>query len=159
MGLRGEAAIVGFTERPATAGDTPETERGTRMTEIAVAATGIVKTLFRSIDARDSAAVAELLTDDAAMADEMSKGWVRGKAQIRECVGTTFAAVESITSVVSDIVIRESADHATVTLTLTQSYVIDGQQRSLVAPTSLMLERGEGHWLISVMQSSPLADD
>lgn len=63
MGLRGEAAIVGFTERPATAGDTPETER------------------------------------------------------------------------------------------------VDGQQRSLVAPTSLMLERGEGHWLISVMQSSPLADD
>ena len=129
------------------------------MSKVGMPITEIVDVLFRSIDARDAAAVAELLTDDAAMADEMSKGWVRGKAQIREFVGTTFAAVESITSSVSDVVIRESADHASVTLMLTQSYVLDGQQGSLVAPTSLMLERGEGNWLISVMQSSPLADD
>lgn len=129
------------------------------MRKIAVAETGIVNALFRSIDARDAAAVAELLTDDAAMADEMSKGWVRGRAQIQEFVATTFAAVESINSAVSDVVIRESADHATVTLMLTQSYVLDGQQNSIVAPTSLMLERGEGTWLISVMQSSSLADD
>lgn len=128
------------------------------MTKIAMAANEIVNALFRSIDARDAAAVAELLTDDAAMADEMSKGWVRGKAQIREFVETTFAAVESITSAVSDIVIRESADHATVTLMLTQSYMLDGQHGSIVAPTSLLLERGEGNWLISMMQSSPLAD-
>jgi uncharacterized protein (TIGR02246 family) len=137
----------------------PETERKTRMSKGGVAATEIVDALFRFIDARDAAAVAELLTDDAAMADEMSKGWVRGKASIQEFVGTTFAAVESITSSVSDVVIRESADHATVTLMLTQSYVLDGQQGALVAPTSLVLERGEGNWLISVMQSSPLADD
>jgi uncharacterized protein (TIGR02246 family) len=129
------------------------------MTKIAVAAHGIVNALFRSIDARNAAAVAELLTDDAAMADEMSKGWVRGKAQIQEFVGNTFAAVESITSAVSDVVIRESADHATVTLMLTQRYVLDGQQGSIVAPTSLMLERGDGNWLISMMQSSPLTDD
>ena len=129
------------------------------MTKIAVAANEIVNALFRSIDARDAAAVAELLTDDAAMADEMSKGWVRGKAQIREFVGSTFAAVESISSAVSDVVIRESADHATVTLMLTQSHVLDGQHGSIVAPTSLLLERCEGNWLISVMQSSPLADD
>jgi uncharacterized protein (TIGR02246 family) len=129
------------------------------MNKVAETATGIVNALFRSIDARDAAAVAELLTDDAAMADEMSKGWVRGKAQIQEFVGTTFAAVETITSAVSDVVIRESADHATVTLMLTQSYVLDGKQGSIVAPTSLMLERGDGNWLISVMQSSALADD
>jgi uncharacterized protein (TIGR02246 family) len=129
------------------------------MTKIAVAVNGIVNALFRSIDARDAAAVAELLTDDAAMADEMSKGWVRGKEQIQEFVGTTFAAVESITSALSDVVIRESADHATVTLMLTQSYVLDGQPGSIVAPTSLLLERGDGNWLISVMQSSPLAED
>jgi len=128
------------------------------MNKIAVAAPGIVNALFRSIDARDAAAVAELLTDDAAMADEMSKGWVRGKEQIQEFVRTTFAAVESVTSAVSDVVIRESTDHATVTLMLTQSYVLDGSQGSIVAPTSLMLERSEGNWLISVMQSSPLAD-
>ena len=129
------------------------------MTKIAMAANEIVNALFRSIDARDAAAVAELLTDDAALADEMSKGWVRGKAQIQEFVGSTFAAVESITSAVSDVVVRESADHATVTLMLTQSYVRDGQEGSIVAPTSLMLERGEGNWLIAVMQSSPLSDD
>jgi len=128
------------------------------MNKIAVAAPGIVTALFRSIDAKDAAAVAELLTDDAAMADEMSQGWVRGKSQIQESVGTTFAAVESITSAVSDVVIRESTDHATVTLMLTQNYVLDGSQGSIVAPTSLMLERSEGNWLISVMQSSPLAD-
>jgi uncharacterized protein (TIGR02246 family) len=129
------------------------------MSNIAVDATAVVTALFRSIDARDAAAVAELLTDDAAMADEMSKGWVRGKAQIQESVAATFAAVESITSAVSDVVIRESADHATVTLMLTQSYVLDGRQGAIVAPTSLMLERGDGTWLICVMQSSPLADD
>lgn len=129
------------------------------MNTTAVAATGIVTALFRAIDARDAAAVAELLTDDAAMADEMSKGWVRGKAHIQEFVGTTFAAVESITSVVSDVVIRESADHATVTLMLNQSYVREGQEGWIVAPTSLMLERDEGNWLISVMQSSPHAED
>jgi len=128
------------------------------MNKIAVAAPGIVNALFRSIDARDAAAVAELLTDDAAMADEMSQGWVRGKSRIQESVGVTFAAVESITSAVSDVVIRESTDHATVTLMLTQSYVLDGSQGSIVAPTSLLLERGDGNWLISVMQSSPLAD-
>lgn len=123
-----------------------------------VTATEIVDALFRVIDARDAAAVAELLTDDAAMADEMSKGWVRGKARIREFVGTTFAAVESIASAVSDVVVRESADYATVTLVLTQSYLLDGRQVSIVAPTSLVLERGKGGWLISVMQASPLAD-
>ena len=129
------------------------------MSRIGVAATEIVDALFRSIDARDAAAVAELLTDDAAMADEMSKGWVRGKAKIQEFVATTFAAVESITSSVSDVFIRESADHATITLMLTQNYVLGGKPGSIVAPTSLMLERGDGNWLISVMQSSALADD
>jgi len=128
------------------------------MSKTAVAESGIVNALFRSIDARDAAAVTALLTDDAAMADEMSKGWVRGKAQIQDFVGTTFAALESITSAVSDVVIREYADHATVTLMLRQSYVLAGQQGSIVAPTSLSLERGEGGWLISMMQSSPLAD-
>ena len=137
----------------------PETEGENRMTKIAVAESGIVNALFRSIDARDASAVAELLADDAAMADEMSRGWVRGKAQIQEFVANTFTAVESITSAVSDVVIRESADRATVTLMLTQSYVLNGQQGSLVAPTSLVLERGDGKWLISVMQSSPLADE
>jgi uncharacterized protein (TIGR02246 family) len=129
------------------------------MNQVAETATGIVNALFRSIDARDAAAVAELLTEDAAMADEMSKGWVRGKAQIQEFVETTFAAVEAITSAVSDVVIRESADHATITLMLTQNYVLGGKPGSIVAPTSLMLERGDGNWLISVMQSSALADD
>ena len=129
------------------------------MTKIAVTVNGIVNALFRSIDTRDAAAVAELLTDYAAMADEMSKGWVRGKEQIQEFVATTFAAVESITSALSDVVIRESADHATVTLLLTQSYVLNGKSGSIVAPTSLMLERDDGNWLISVMQSSAFADD
>ena len=43
--------------------------------------------------------------------------------------------------------------------TLAQSYVIDGQKTSIIAPTSLMLERVDGNWLISVMQTSPVADD
>ena len=55
-----------------------------------------VNALFRFIDARDAVAVAELLTDDAAMADEMSQGWVRGKARIHEFIGTTLAAAEAI---------------------------------------------------------------
>lgn len=118
-----------------------------------------VNALFRFIDARDAVAVAELLTDDAAMADEMSQGWVRGKARIHEFIGTTLAAAEAISSAVSDVVIRESTDHATVTLTLTQSYVIDGTKTSIIAPTSLMLEWVDGQWLICIMQASSFADD
>lgn len=120
--------------------------------------TETVHALFGSIDSRDAAAIAELLTEDAAMADEMSKGWVRGKTRIRDFVGATFASVDSITSVLSDVVVRDHEDHATATFTLAQSYLLDGAQGVIVAPTSVMLERVDGKWLISVMHSVPPAD-
>ena len=121
--------------------------------------TNTLHALFRAIDTQDAAAIAELLTDDAAMVDELSKGWVRGKARIRDFVGATFAAVDSISSALSDVVIRDSRDHATATFTLTQSYVLNGRQAAIVAPTSVMLERSGGSWLISVMHSVPPAGE
>ena len=118
----------------------------------------VVHSLFTSLDAKDTAGICSLLVDDAAMVDEITKGWMVGRETLRQHLDATFAGVEAIASNVRDLRVRATGDFATATCTLLQRYTLNGQTVDVVAPTSMSFERSNGEWLIVTMHAIPLAD-
>ncbi|MEY2755345.1 MAG: hypothetical protein RJB65_1703 [Actinomycetota bacterium] len=118
----------------------------------------VITELFRALDAKDADRICAQLTSDAAMVDEITKGWMIGRETLREHLASTLAGVDSISSTVRDLRVRESGPLATATCTLAQTYRMGGDQVDVVAPTSFTLELIDGAWLIVQMHSVPLAD-
>jgi hypothetical protein len=118
----------------------------------------VIAEFFSALDGLDVAAIGELLGDEVAMVDEVTRGWIRGKASVLSSLAPTFAAVQSIQSTVSDVHVDASTDSAVVTCVLDQTYVIDGSSTHIAAPTSYALRRAIDTRRIVVMHSVPLAN-
>jgi uncharacterized protein (TIGR02246 family) len=121
--------------------------------------TQAIRELFRAIDAKDATAIAALLTRDASMVDEVTRGWMTGAETLRLHLESTLASIETMNSEVRDLRVREVGNFATATCTLVQTYRFDGESVAITAPTSFSLERQGGSWLIVQMHSVPLADN
>jgi uncharacterized protein (TIGR02246 family) len=118
----------------------------------------LVAELFQALDSKDADRIAAVLSDDSAMVDEITKGWMIGRETLRAHLASTLSQVDSISSVVSDIRVRDRGPFATVTCTLQQTYSFGGEQVDVVAPTSFSLELTDGDWKIVQMHSVPLGD-
>lgn len=118
----------------------------------------LIDELFRALDAKDAAGICALLADDAAMVDEITRGWMIGRDNLRAHLEATLSTVESIESEVNDLRVQEKGSFATATCTLVQNYRFGGSRVEVVAPTSLSLERTDGGWRIVHMHAVPLAD-
>jgi ketosteroid isomerase-like protein len=100
-----------------------------------------------------------MLSDDAQGVDEISRGWMRGRAALETYFGQLEGMVDEVRSEVSDIDTTEWGDVGVVTCVVDQSYSMQGQQQKITAPTSMVFRREGDEWKIAVFHSVPLPEE
>ena len=118
----------------------------------------VILAAFKAVDNADAEALLDMMADDITQIDEISKKWSRGKAEVAAVVRPMFDLVKSIKSSISDVHVQTSNDIAIVTFMLDQSYVFEGQQVAIVAPTSCVLRQEKGVWKFVLIHTMPFAE-
>ncbi len=112
--------------------------------------------LFRSLDAKDEAALRAMWSDDPQGADEMTRGWLRGRPALEAYITDNLPRMEDIHSTIEDVAVRRWGDVEIETMILRQSYVFDGTRCDIEAPTTLIWSREGGTWRLALVHSIPL---
>jgi ketosteroid isomerase-like protein len=128
---------------------------------MAVASTleSMAQELFDALDRKDLDPIVRLATDDVQGVDEISRGWLRGRAAMEAYFKSLGEQVSNIRSTLSDVHAVEVGDVGIITLVLNQEYDIGGQRASIHAPTSIVVRRVDGDWRIVLLHSVPLAEE
>jgi uncharacterized protein (TIGR02246 family) len=117
----------------------------------------LVSAFFAALDRLDAKAVVDLMAEDAAAVDETTKGWARGRAAIAAVWMPVVEAVTSISSQVDELAVHELGESVMVTCRLRQTYVIDGVETRIDAPTTFVLRRAGDGWQIVLFHSVPVS--
>ena len=110
---------------------------------------------LRMLDAKDEAAIRDLLTDDAQLVDEITRHWVRGPSAIGVALRTIFSRVSDVHSTVQDTHVVRCGDVEIETFVLSQVYDLEGVTMRVVSPTTLVWRRVAGAWKLALIQSIP----
>ena len=112
--------------------------------------------LLQTLDALDFTKLANMLADDAQGIDEISRRWLRGRAELDAYFRQLSGAIADVRSEPSDLVAREYGDVGVVTCMLAQSYMLEGRRVQITAPTTLLFTRTGGDWRAALVHSVPL---
>jgi ketosteroid isomerase-like protein len=128
---------------------------------MAVASTleSMAQELFDALDRKDFDRIVRLATDDVQGVDEISRGWLRGRAAMEAYFKSLGEQVSNIRSTLSDVHAVEVGDVGIITLVLNQEYDMGGQRASIHAPTSIVVRRVDGDWRMVLLHSVPLAEE
>ncbi len=110
---------------------------------------------LRMLDAKDEAAIRDLLTDDAQLVDEITCRWVRGPSAIGVALRTIFSRVSDVHSTADDVQVLRWGDVEIETFVLGQVYDLDGVTTRVVSPTTLVWRRTPAGWKLALIQSLP----
>jgi hypothetical protein len=118
-----------------------------------------VDALFSALDALDTDAMAELFGDEPQGIDELSGGWRRGRPALDDYLEVLKGSgLADVRSEVSDAHLIEWDDTAIATMVLDQSYTLEGERRTIRAPTTLVLRRERGAWRVVLVHTVPTGD-
>jgi ketosteroid isomerase-like protein len=128
---------------------------------MAVAGTleSVARELFDALDRKDFDRIVRLATDDVQGIDEISRGWLRGRAAMEAYFKSLGEHVSNIRSTLGDVHAVEVGDVGIITLVLDQEYEVGDQRASIHAPTSIVVRRVDGDWRIVLLHSVPLAEE
>jgi ketosteroid isomerase-like protein len=115
--------------------------------------------LFGALDRKEFDRIIRMASDDVQGIDEISRGWLRGRAALEAYLESLGEQVSNIHSALSDLHAVELGDVGIVTLVLDQEYDMGGQRTSIHAPTSLVYRRVDGEWRFALLHSVPLAEE
>jgi ketosteroid isomerase-like protein len=119
----------------------------------------LTRRMFELIDTMDTRGMAAMIADDAQGIDEISRGWMRGRAALEGYFGQLEQMVDEVSSKVRNVHATEWGDAGVVTCVVDQTYEMDGAEQSITAPTSIVFRREDGEWKLVVFHSVPLPDD
>jgi ketosteroid isomerase-like protein len=114
---------------------------------------------FELVDQLDVTAIVGELTEDAQSVDEISRSWLRGRDAIGAYLDQLTGTVSDVRSRLTDIHVSEWDAGGIVTCVLEQSYMIDGQQQQISAPTSFTYRRVDDDWKLALFHSVPLPEE
>jgi hypothetical protein len=89
--------------------------------------------------------------------DEISRCWLRGRPEVEAYLLKTLAATETVQSQLGDIHCNQLAETAWITAWLEQTYMLDGKQQTITAPTTAVLQLEGGEWKLVLLHALPLA--
>lgn len=116
----------------------------------------VTRRVLELLDAMDLDTIAEMATDDIQGVDELTGGWLRGRDVLDEYLAQLKDTVSDVRSKISDLHTIEVGDVGLVTYVLEQTYVMDGEQQTVSAPTSMVFRREAGSWKIALIHSGPM---
>jgi ketosteroid isomerase-like protein len=116
----------------------------------------VVRQLFDSFDNLDFGAIRGQITTDGQGVDEISRRWLRNSDEIAKYFAELGQMVSQVKSELSDLHVVTWGDSALVTLWLEQSYVLDGKEQHVSAPTTIALRLLDGGWKVALIHSVPL---
>ena len=119
---------------------------------------GVVRELFAAFDRKDFAAALRAVAEDAQGVDEISRRWLRGRAEVEAHARQLEGAVQEIRSELRDVRAASWGDAGLVTCWVEQDYTLAGQRQHVSAPTSVVLRREGGAWRIVLFHSIPLPE-
>jgi ketosteroid isomerase-like protein len=118
----------------------------------------VVSDFLAALDSLDVDAMLQGLTDDAQGVDEISRRWIRGKADLSAYIRQLASSVSSVRTEATDVSESVFGDVGVVTCSLDQTYTLEGQERSVSAPTTLVFRNEDGDWKLSLFHSVPLPE-
>jgi ketosteroid isomerase-like protein len=112
---------------------------------------------FRRLDAKDEAFLRATLADDSQGADEITRGWMRGRAAVEAYFTANLPRLSEIHSTVEQPEVRRWGDVEVETFMLRQSYAYDGTRYEIEAPTTMIWLREGETWKLALEHSIPLS--
>jgi ketosteroid isomerase-like protein len=117
-----------------------------------------VKRILELIDAMDVRGLAALFADDAQGVDEISRSRTRGRAAPDAYLARLEGSVSDVRSKLGDLHTTTWGEVGLASFVLDQTYKMDGQERSLSAPTSIVFRRQDDGWKVALVHSVPFPD-
>ena len=118
----------------------------------------VVTDFLAALDSLDVDAMLQGLTDDAQGVDEISRRWIRGRADLSVYFRQLASSVSSVRTKATDVSESIFGDVGVVTCWLDQTYTLEGQEQSVSAPTTIVLRNEDGDWKLSLFHSVPLPE-
>lgn len=119
--------------------------------------TDTLLSFFAALDGLDAGAMGACCSDGVTLVDEISRCWLRGRAEVEAYLLKTLAATETVQSQLGDIHCHQRAETAWITAWLEQTYTLDGRQQNITAPTTAVLQLEGGEWKLVLLHALPLA--
>lgn len=117
-----------------------------------------IRRMLERLDALDTKGLSATLTEDAQSVDENTRAWTRGRAAIEGYLSQLEGSASDVHSRMSDVHETLWGDVGLVTFVLDQTYKMNGEERSISAPTSILLVRQNGEWKIALIHTVPIPD-
>jgi ketosteroid isomerase-like protein len=112
--------------------------------------------MFELLDALDTKSLGAMMTEDAQSVDENTRAWTRGRAAIEDYLSQLEGSASAVHSRISDVNETVWGDIGLVTFVLDQTYKMDGEERTITAPTSLVFRRENGDWKVALIHTVPI---
>jgi len=119
--------------------------------------TDTLLSFFSALDGLDAGAMGACCSDGVALVDEISRCWLRGRAEVEVYLLKTLAATETVQSQLGDIHCQQQGETAWITAWLEQTYTFDSKQQNITAPTTAVLQLEDGKWKVVLLHALPLA--
>ena len=113
---------------------------------------------LRALDTKDQVALLQLVDEDVQATDELTCGWVRGRHALEAKLLQLFPRIADIHSTIADHGVRVIDRIEIETFMLHQSYVLDGIEHVIEAPTTIVWHATPAGWRVVLFHSVPLAD-
>ena len=117
-----------------------------------------VRRMLERLDVLDTKSLGAMLTEDSQSVDENTRAWTRGRAAIESYLSQLEESASDVHSRMSDVHETVWGDVGLVTFVLDQTYTMDGEKRTISAPTSIVLVRENDDWKIALIHTVPIPD-
>ena len=111
-----------------------------------------------ALDSLDVDRMMERVGEDPQGVDEISRRWIRGKAELDAYLRQLAGSVSEVRTELKDTTENEWGETGVLTCWLEQSYMLDGQAQHVSAPTTIVFHREGGEWKLSLFHSVPIPE-
>jgi ketosteroid isomerase-like protein len=117
---------------------------------------GVADDFVAAIDAMDVDRLMEMTAEDAQGIDEISRRWLRGKAELDGYLRHLMSAVSDVRTELREPDESVGGDTGVLTCWLEQDYSLEGSPQHVSAPTTMVFRRVGGEWKLALFHSIPL---
>jgi ketosteroid isomerase-like protein len=118
----------------------------------------VANKVIEALDARDRQRLFANVDVDVQSVDEVSRQWLRGRDALETYFGQIIDRVTDVRTTLRDVTEYVWDDTGLVTCWFEQRYTLDGAQRQISAPTTIVFRRTDGQWKMALFHSVPLSN-